>query len=81
MMNVAANMEIQMSGNASPNSSISYPSPQLSKINSSASTEDSLPVSKPSTTFAPSKDSKKYHTKDPCATSSGLTPMTEQVGE
>ena len=81
MMNAAANMAIQMSGNASLSSSTSCHSLLSSKINFSASMEDFLPALRHLTTFELSKDSRKYHMKDQCATCSGQTLMIGQDGE
>lgn len=81
MMSVAANMAIQMFGNAWLNSSITFPWLQSLKISSFAFTAASRPALRPLITSGLSRGSKKFHMKDLCATFYGLTLMIVQAGE
>lgn len=80
MMNAAANTETQMSGNVW----LSYLTTclwlLLWKISFSAYMVDYPLASKLLITSELSKDSRRFHMKDPCATCSGLIPMIALVG-
>lgn len=81
MTNVWGNMATQMCGNISRIYSTTSHSQLLSKTKSSASTEDSLPASIPSTISDPSIEFKKSLMKDPCAICFGVIRMTDVDGE